>query len=90
MGVVLFAFSFFGVYKETKRLLFESGSILNYWRFGRGHKSRRDTYQLDIPIERLQQKCDLARLLSAAMTDHPERFMPEPDPDSKSNKAVKN
>ena len=48
LGGVLWAVVYYGWYKETCRLLFEASSIVHYWRWGRGHKSKKDRFQLDI------------------------------------------
>ncbi|CAD7925320.1 unnamed protein product [Amoebophrya sp. A120] len=65
---------YYGVYKETVKLLFESSSIMWYWRWGRGHASGRDPFVLSLPIERLQQKTAVSRLMHAQLVDDVENI----------------
>lgn len=76
VGPNLFLPRYWGVYQKTVRLLFEASSLIHYWRWGRGHVSG-DPFQLDIPIERLQGKCDAARILQAAMVEDQNHLVPD-------------
>ncbi|CAD7942552.1 unnamed protein product [Amoebophrya sp. A25] len=56
------------IYVPTVNLLFSSSSLIHYWRWGRGHRSGRDPFILDVPMERLQQKCAIARMIHAGVS----------------------